>query len=132
MKNKDLRIGNLVFLNVTEPYYNNLESIEKIDNAYIFVVSDEDTEYRVSFKMLKPIPITEVGLEKLGFFLKENDGKYYHEKSTRVFVDINNPISITYNNNGGHVKQIEYIHQLQNLHFAMTEEELIFNYDFNP
>jgi hypothetical protein len=118
MQSKDLRIGNLV-------KGNSRGGTHVLDIEILKYIDETKSGY-------SPIPLTEECLEKLGFYLIENDNKFYHEKSTRIFIDINNPICITYNNAKGSVKIIEYVHELQNLYFALTGEELELKHESKP
>lgn len=69
--------------------------------------------------ILEAIPLTEEWLLKLGF---DNFGKRWMEK--------NLPLDIIKANGfymANVVNEIKYVHQLQNLYFALTEEELKIN-----
>ena len=109
MTPNELRIGNLIkdgndFEQVTIDHLNCLNS------------------RRCEFDSVK---INEEWLLKSGFNIKK-DNKFYHKENDRLYVDISNPISIHLGNKNGLLKQIDYIHQLQNLFFALTNQELIF------
>ena len=110
MEAKELRIGNL---------------FRFISTNYIEYVSDIKTNglktpviNNVSIKDTEPIPLTEEWLVKFGFkflngygfpmfgnYLQKEDGIYW------------------YNVNGNFI-DIDHVHQLQNLYFALTNEEL--------
>lgn len=112
MEAKELRIGNYV-------YNGGIISLD-IERLYAFNECLYD---------LQPIPITEEWLLKLGF--EKEEGNLYS-----LYVDDNLDVSLwsdTYFSNptieltcNGKVvcKNIKYIHQLQNLYFALTGQEL--------
>jgi hypothetical protein len=122
MKPTELRIGNLVKNN--EPRYGNkilvIESIGDNDTVNVFF-----REYPMS--ALEPIPLTEEWVLKFGFESLENTGffrKYYNDK----YYILSNPkqqyTEICVNSICGGQSKTQYVHQLQNLYFALTGEEL--------
>ena len=114
MKANELRIGNFV------------ETKRGISKVFVLtidnVVETENKEYDV-----KPIPLTEEWLLKFGFEEYEfedeifgyvlNDFGYVNEFQfmIRIFIDFEGILI---------QKPIKYVHQLQNLYFALTGEEL--------
>jgi hypothetical protein len=116
MKASGLRIGNSIMQ----------------DDDFVFVtwwrlelMENNKIEY-------KPIPLTVDWLLKLGFDKLENDIPTYfkcfgnlieddYEYSFNIYVDSEQNHFITI---FGRKIIIKYIHQLQNLYFALTEEEL--------
>jgi hypothetical protein len=118
MKANELRIGNLVNYNEG--------GIFKVIGIHEFGIDCEDeieTTY-MEYENFKPIPLTEEWLLKFGFeermfgwwsdvlFLRtENRNGYFYDWQKT------NQTTGTY---------IEYVHQLQNLYFALTGEELTF------
>jgi hypothetical protein len=143
MKTNELRIGNFVKLgkkkNTLEVYgvksfdvgiegISNELNVYLMDKKYIYnVVSDED---------IKPIKITEEWLLKFGF--KKTDNKYMDNYiipiSTGYWHSVNydnEDCEWYYNNDYSdascyYVASIKYVHQLQNLYFALTRKELTF------
>lgn len=120
-----LRINNLV-------YYNNQHNeiglvteiktslIPKID--YVGINNRIDVYYQT--KHINPIPLTEEWLLKFGF-----DNKYNKDKFTIIPKGIlNYKNGRTYFNSWTILeKQPDYVHELQNLYFALTGEELTLN-----
>jgi hypothetical protein len=113
----ELRIGNLI--NYWE-YVSGVWKISKVDWADIKIQSiDPIDNYR-------PIPLTEEWLLKFGFevntdYASEDNNWYDYLKN---YVRISMPY-FTYNfENGESEIEIKYVHQLQNLYFALTGEEL--------
>jgi len=112
MKTTDLRIGNYI---MDAPIMGD----EPLEVHVIFdslVIHEETTIYRDE---MRPIPLTEEWLLKFGF-----------EQKTSSFVIY--PVSIKkqtknaffYSPTSFHLK---YVHQLQNIYFALTGEELTMN-----
>lgn len=115
MKANDLRIGNIVKQGI----------IESIGSSLIQV---SDTIYES--EVIEPIPITEKWLLKFGFYYQSSD-KNYVVKSKQ---ENNNSIKKIdgdwcYNNDYSDascyfVRELRYIHELQNLYYALNDEEL--------
>lgn len=134
MKATELRIGNLVTIdnpefwkgikgNVLEVNGINIaSSLDFPKSTHSISVRDEKFTYSQFNEFIKPIPLTEEWMLKFGF---EKDGDYfslgnfhYHLPSC-LFYSGNDHVS------GGNADAIiKYVHQLQNLYFALTGEEL--------
>jgi hypothetical protein len=129
MKANELRIGNLVLTD-----RNN--SIKTIVEVRSFIVSVEyirtDTNCKhqsmVDYERLIPIPITEAWLLKFGFEKdnSENNKTYLSPtvNGNRIKIYFNRFGVAKFTMNMFHQIEIEYVHQLQNLYFALTGEEL--------
>jgi len=80
----------------------------------------------MTLNQCEPIPLTEEWLLKLGFIKSPlNDTDF----ETEYLYQLNNPMIILNEERGFFFvdacnKQLEYVHQLQNLYFALTGEEL--------
>lgn len=115
MKATELRIGNYLYYKNT----NDLAIVELIHKKH-FDCRDEYGSFSPNGNY-EPIPLTEEWLLKLGFdkkFSKDKftiipNGKLDYEKGRTYF----NAWTILEH-------QPEYVHQLQNLYFALTGEEL--------
>ena len=127
MKSKELRIGN--FCKWNGPHYTEQATIASLD---LTEVSFKCGDYGMVAD-LEPIPLTEEWLEKLGFWSKY---KSNHLKWSLYGFDIDQ-ISDE-DENGNEIPQeqifhyayqyeIKYVHQLQNLYFALTGKELTIN-----
>lgn len=115
MKANELRLGN-IFKVSGFPMY--VEAIFK-DTVYLNFEGNEGDVWEENIKDLVPIPLTEEILIKAGF-KEEYDGWVF---SKTIF--------ITKDDDGWHVgnfgffiNSIQYLHQLQNLYFALTGEEI--------
>tara|TARA_R110000796_G_scaffold141528_2_gene257950 strand:- start:111 stop:479 length:369 start_codon:yes stop_codon:yes gene_type:complete len=119
MKAKELRLGN---------YVNNEQRTEVIDGidpyrVQCHLLSDKtrETLYEVPLQFIKPILLTEDWLLKFGFKV-EKENKYL----TYILGNIT-----TYNQDNvwwvdlyWDYLELKYVHQLQNLYFALTNKEL--------
>ena len=116
MKASELRIGN---------YYNYNNSTIKLDGSLLATYLQNDAEFRFI-----PIPLTKEWLLKFGFESREESTNFnyfgFGENPVthdwmlclKHFKDENRFFFL----NGFHT--IKYVHQLQNLYFALTNEEL--------
>jgi hypothetical protein len=121
MKASELRIGNYV--------YDTLGKVNKIDlEAITYIVKEPHNQ-------VKPIPLTEEWLLKFDEWVKEDD------LFVRRLDTINDALRLDYVNDDGELcwefyvynvagqrvgwAYFKYVHQLQNLYFALTGEELV-------
>jgi hypothetical protein len=129
----ELRIGNKVF-----PANNdNVLTIEEIKWKsirvnYIRLDTNQPHVSLIPFEDANPIPLTPEILEKAGFVLNKDIYRWHNrgiticnnEDDTGFYWDLSN-------NNGYKLltewKDISHLHQLQNLYFALTGEELQIN-----
>ena len=118
MKASELRIGNLV---IYEGMISVLTEITCTD-----VVLDHpayESEIQASVFDIKPIPLTEDWLIKFGFTKIDRDDEdfTYFKKGNIEFTDVSpNGIELVWYE----LSPCISIHQLQNLYFALTGEEL--------
>ena len=108
MKASELRIGN---------YYNQFGNTEKVCH----VVIKNLTEAPDGQLWCKPIPLTEEWLLRMGVEVYEFDNgepNQYRLKSRLIVIREN-----SFCDYGSNVK-IKYVHSLQNLYFALTNQEL--------
>jgi hypothetical protein len=126
LKANDLRIGNYV----TCGKENHIVSHIHHDDTIRVCKDKEDSKYWsfYNLEVFKPIPLTEEWLTKLGL----NVNKWFCENSYCVVEDKMDNTSYGWCmkvKNASHTKEIEfgyfkYVHELQNLFFALTREEL--------
>jgi len=135
MEAKELRIWNLV----TDQFYdsfNNVITIDSITDKGINVTAvDSDKPYGMhtaileveyEFDKLKPIPLTEEWLIKLGFKVRRNN--YFRKGDLQINIshnyDVTNAWLLSFDESYSLEIIVGYVHQLQNLYFALTGEEL--------
>jgi len=106
MEAKELMIGNLV----------KKGQVEMIANNCIWI---HDLPY--FFDEIEPIPLTEEWLVKFGFEIKQ--GRFGNEYFGKInlYTASDKKIVFCYDDC---LKGINYVHQLQNLYFALIGEEL--------
>lgn len=113
MDAKQLRIGNYV-------YRENSKLINQKDDVYQI----ENVNLQSALKY-DPIPLTEEWLLKFGFY-KISFSDYGHENLKGFIFGLSNTFEGITDiiARDLEINAIQYIHQLQNLYFALTEEEL--------
>lgn len=135
MKANELRIGNLVIIDDKDSIFRvlfikeNVVQILELGKNYPYAV--------VEIERIKPIPLTEEIILKLGF--KENNNKWfeinyftncneYPEKMGILINWVSGRCALLDTDDGQQpvmtAKMIQYLHQLQNLYFALAGEEL--------
>lgn len=120
MKVQDLRVGNLLT-------YNNKDfKVLEIHQGKIKAQSNKGiVEFNLS--ELQPVILTEQRLIEWGFTKSEiTKGKYYVEDYLEFTIEDNdwdNP-SLNIFIDGKYITCVEFVHELQNLYYALTNEEL--------
>jgi hypothetical protein len=114
MKAKELRIGNWVY--------------DREDKCDIQIMDLDDLRY---FMYYEPIPLTEEWFNRFGFYKEEVYYEEYNYKfknqSFGEFYpkeDYYLPTAYYFSEAFGENFKLRYVHQLQNLYFALTGEEL--------
>ena len=130
MKASELRIGNYLFADVGLPSYQ-AHALYKGDMIDLLHGKLEGKIF--------PIPLTEEWLLRLGFLLVHEKNKHYcisdpngYKDTHRIniFPTVNDKWHMAFSDTLGGYKdyivttKIQYVHQLQNLYFALTGEEL--------
>ena len=111
LKSNEIRVGNNVLFN---------KEIIKLDGS-LFAMYLQN-ELGMPFY---PIPLTEEWLIKLGF--KKNNYWFKNDNMLRFgLIDNQLHCSIGNDESGFLYNRINYVHQLQNLYFALTGEQLEF------
>lgn len=120
MKANELRIGNF-FMDAKDRLCSVDEISKDIEDCRISSIHDCITTHPI-----KPIPLTEEWLLKFGFDESMNDKYKYYLKPTALFRGLGDCNDRFYYFMSGQSKAIEikHVHQLQNLYFALTGEEL--------
>lgn len=123
MKANELRLGNLV--NHENSDYDQPSEIVKVDLGILEYIQ-ENGDAKEKYLMYHPIPLTEEWLIKFGF-----EKRFVDEESIRAWVYelkefklvgmgfSNSEMSFTFM-----TRKIKSVHQLQDLYFALTGEEL--------
>ena len=122
MESKELRIGNYIQWGDNK---NKIEIVNLVGSGVLGLKSDAIFDIYTPIESFKPIVLTNDWLVRFGYE-KSNDGYFYHNPSPTI--------PIYYRNEGnvglcfyGLSNEIRYVHQLQNLFFALTGKELTLN-----
>lgn len=140
----ELRIGNYVLTGFMNPSPSGLQKcFNKCEVKSIGIEKVIVTEKigrkgleKHNYENLKPIPLTEECLLKFGF---EEDGVWVHKiknitHNRMIGIDlVNNHIFLSQFDTHNKFRDVfvvkcDYVHQLQNLYFALTNEELTFKH----
>lgn len=135
---KEVRIGNLVMYKGKEYKIAGITKGFPVIDTFDFYFKD------IEWGDLKPIPLTVKWLVKFGFEKVKSVGFFWDAKAVfvkndyAIFYQVNKGInfdtdsqiitrlvdkSFQYKNGHGIVNEIIYVHQLQNLYFALTNKE---------
>lgn len=128
MKSNELRIGNLLRDKVSKTL---LRVTELTEDGIITHVIDRSKYPLEKGWGLEPIPLTEEHLLNFGF---EKDGECFFKKfsvqgefmlfSNKTLVAVANHVNEPFYFTNKTIIGLEYVHQLQNLFFALTKTEL--------
>jgi len=115
IQSNELRIGNYVNLN-DGLEHDKIRQISGIEHKIVYtrIKGCRFAQVHQSFDRIYPIPLTEEILLKCGFKIRK-DGKLYHDTLSLYEADF------IFNSKSGIIKNL---HQLQNLYFALTGQEL--------
>lgn len=126
MKANELRIGNFVFDDENKPMkVARVETQECTDfngnDEFNVIIEHIDKNIGYYESKINPIPLTEEWLKKFGFelnmdsfYVKDNNVIFFEEEGVCKFLLRGDTVTI------------KNVHQLQNLYFALTNEELIY------
>jgi hypothetical protein len=123
MKANELRIGNLVNFRIGTPqqFQGEMTAAQFFKLSEVIKVVDALTYFGIS-----AIPLSEEWLVKFGFKGKDNFTDLHISTDDLTFYYGNGSCSIIRNDFAtGITCKIQYVHQLQNLYFALTGSELI-------
>ena len=115
MEAKELRIGNLIYINHKQAIN---QSSKKFTLTCMMDLVVNGTGSKFSYN---PILLTEDWLIKFGF-RKYNNKNHFKKHWVSGFININGIFCLLSYNQRHH--NITYVHQLQNLYFALTNKEL--------
>jgi hypothetical protein len=126
MKESELRIGNLVkVMHETVSVQEICKNSTLPDVVGIVHYMQNSSRCWSSAMIVEPITLTEEWLARLGF---EKDGDYFSKNSIHYDLIRNLFYSGNDHVSGGNPEcKINYVHQLQNLYFALTAVELIYD-----
>lgn len=120
IKVRDLRVGNKVMYDETSTLFDVTEI-----SATGIGVKNEEEETWIELDQFSPIKLTPFILEKAGFQKEDME-----DLGTRIYIPISSQSDMCLSWSKGNIwleeinTNIKYIHELQNLYFALTGEEL--------
>jgi len=121
LKANELRIGNYI------QCLGNALCVEYVDKLIVKGEYHRNPEWdtSVQIKHCRPIIINEGWLFDFGFTKDLTNDIFLNIKSNSFLIWQNNRIELLDDENNKCISFCNYVHQLQNLHFALTGEELI-------
>lgn len=123
MKLNELRIGSKVYYNGTHKEEGTVTGVTEYLDGSCLVNLNGRANGLYKIEELSPIPITEEILLKCGFF-KEEDRSYRWYLGEYFTYDLDDG---GFKYEGAWIRPlIKYLHELQNLYFALTQTELEF------
>jgi len=126
MNSQELRIGNLI----NARHHKNEAAmpaffwlpIEVAEIHLKYIVTPLSEIIPLTEERLKPLKLTEQWLKDFGF---ERDGAYWSHKYLNLHTEeLKNGGEIIMIPNRKYASEVKYVHQLQNLYFALTGKEL--------
>ena len=122
MRTTDLRIGNFI-----QDQFGDIITVDGLDDMDVFSCDCGD----IPVHAVQPIPLTEQWL--LDFWFNQSiEGQwyvYFDEMCLTIYEDLPQYIveihDMEMDKSSIFLMSIKYVHQLQNLYFALTQEELI-------
>lgn len=130
IKANELRIGNYVIIkNYNSKYWNKIGRIEGFTRNAEYVSLDINQNSAFYLKDIQPIPLTEEILIKCGFEKSNDLDEFYHldllNEWTRIYFNPKYKVcTLSINQHDSRIS-IQYLHELQNLVFSLTQKELI-------
>lgn len=117
MKANELRIGNYINGVLVNGTYT-------VDIWALRIIQEGNFQnsYNTDLKVFEPIPLTEQWFLKFGFY-KNIDTLLFEKSGFQIDLSVLK-CHFYLPSFGDWYKEIEYVHQLQNLYFALTGEEL--------
>jgi hypothetical protein len=130
MKANELRLGNYVNVPNTEQCPFRIDAFEYCSEKFIKVAQEVKLNgfevYPLTWygEYLEPIALTEEWLLNLGFIKKNGYGFIKKDLAGNLFYSVETKEHFMFQYHDLRIK-IKHVHQLQNLYFALTGEELI-------
>jgi hypothetical protein len=120
MKSSELRIGNYFKHSLFEDYL----EIQSISESGLCSAKEVNGGFEIEHT--NPIPLTDEWLLKFGFEFHTNANcqNFYYAKDAFICIRADEDFEWFRYYNGDFYHELKYVHQLQNLYFALTGEEL--------
>lgn len=128
MNANELRICNYVEIGLKRDLTSIYSTVHQISQTVIWVKEPSAPTLRLMpIETIKPIPLTEEWLLKFGFKKRKNRHLFYWENKIVISEYKDEFENFFYPKTGYDIRfsnEIQFIHQLQNLYFALTNTEL--------
>ena len=128
----ELRIGNYFNVPIKEQSPFRIDAFEYASDTFVKVAQHQTINgaevHPLTWygKDLTPIPLTEEWLFKFGFLKDLENGIFLNINAYAFLYWQNNRVELLDNDNNFMISHCDYVHQLQNLYFALTAKELTF------
>lgn len=123
MKIEDLRIGNLIKWGV---HFCELKSFTRADLGKPVFLYTTKTTGALGIEQFEPIKLTEKWLVNFGFSFDQHRGFYKEFNNSALYIEHNlRNVVIA----GDDIREIEYVHELQNLYYALSGKEINEGYE---
>jgi len=129
MKANELRVGNYIQQIDQKSEFEFLQVVYGINNESVWIHCNEESDV-IDYLEAIPIPLTEEWLVKFGwqYFNGKTSGTLTKDTDVKLDIDFyKGKLQVKSHYEGEHMYRIlpvKYVHQLQNLYFALTGEEL--------
>lgn len=134
VKANELRIGNLVYLDLKEQYLKTIVELKHYMASVKYIRTDtgEPHQSMVDYERLEPIPLTQEWLLKFGFCRYGNSQNKFLSKRVNglrliIRMDMFDSNRFFFVMNQNWIIDIKSVHHLQNLFFSLTGKELVFS-----
>ncbi len=125
-KVNELRIGNIVSHDDNTGIFKVI-GINLSEEGYLINTESAKNEVWLNnVDLIKKVPLTKKWLFKMGFEYYEEEAMYFHSEEKLLAVDLNTEefwYCGSYN-----FQLVQYVHQLQNIYFALENEEIQFDF----
>lgn len=129
INNLELRIGNYILVdNVTRKICCIKNDDCLLQSPCIGFEQNNDCEYEISgSERVQALPITDQLLRDLGFIFHDHLKVWQHTKYTKPYaIELDADYSALDFSGRPFIKNMQYLHQLQNLYYCIQGEELVF------
>lgn len=118
MEARELRLENLVYKDI------HICEVKGVHQNYVYIRYPNGGIYHAHETNINPIPLTEEWLLKFGFVYQGGEGYLLEDGGIRIYASLRNDWMIYNSRHIENSKGVRYVHELQNLCFALFRKEL--------